>query len=135
MKGRHGLSYINDYPRCIEVKSPPRLRLSPVSAQILAYLRRHRRAQDTLEGIAEWWMLEQRIRHVITEVKEALAELVARGMVVERIGRDGRVHYCLKARKRAAVARFLSETIPPRRTSLPSRPPSKPLYGLKHAAE
>jgi hypothetical protein len=54
-------------------------------------------------------MLEQRIRHVITEVQRALAELVAQGMVVERIGEDGRVHYRLNPEKRPAVAELLRE--------------------------
>ena len=67
----------------------------------------HRDAQDTVEGIAEWWLLEQRIRHVITQVKQALVELVAQGMVLERAGRDGRVRYRLNPRKRNKAAQYL----------------------------
>jgi hypothetical protein len=52
-------------------------------------------------------MMEQRIRHMATEVKHALAELIARGMVLEQIGRDGRIHYGLNRRKRATVAQLL----------------------------
>lgn len=90
-----------------EVKSPPSL--GPVALQILAYLRTHRDAQDTIEGIAEWWLLEQRIRHVINEVKKALTELVAQGMVLEHIGRDGRIHYRLNPRKKTTVTHLLRE--------------------------
>lgn len=75
------------------VKAPPVCRLSPVALQILQYLEAHRDARDTLEGIAEWWLLEQRIRQVIVEVKQAMAELLEQGLVRESIGRDGRVHY------------------------------------------
>lgn len=59
----------------------------------MQYLEARRDARDTLEGIAEWWLLEQRIRQVIVEVKEAMAELLEQGLVCERIGHDGRVHY------------------------------------------
>jgi hypothetical protein len=34
-------------------------------------------AQDTVEGIAEWWVMEQRIRCMIREVKRALADAYA----------------------------------------------------------
>jgi hypothetical protein len=91
------------------VKSPPSVRLGRVALQILRYLKTYPNAQDTVEGIAEWWLLEERIRYMITEVKQALAELVARGMVLERTGRDGRAHYRLDSRKQQTVARLLSE--------------------------
>jgi len=94
------------------VKSPRCVSLGSVALQILAYLSTHRDAQDTVEGIAEWWLLEQRIRHMITEVKQALAELAAQGMVLERTGGDGRVHYRLNPRKQRTVAHLLSEASP-----------------------
>jgi hypothetical protein len=84
----------------------------------LVYLSTHRNAQDTVEGIAEWWLLEQRIRHVITEVKKALSELVAHGLVLERGSRDGRVHYRLNPRKRKKAAQHL-RTISPETTAVP----------------
>jgi len=52
--------------------------------KILAYLSEHPQAQDTLEGIVEWWLLEQQIKCRTVQVKEALAELVARGFVLAR---------------------------------------------------
>jgi hypothetical protein len=90
-----------------EVKSPSSVRLGPVALRILSYLRTHKHAQDTLEGIAEWWLLEQRIRYVSKQVKQALAELVEQGMVLKRIGRDGRAHYRLNIRKRKAATQLL----------------------------
>lgn len=87
------------------MKSPPCVSLSPVARQILDYLSTHKDAQDTIEGIAEWWLLEQRIRIVITDAKKALDELVEQGMVLARKGQDGRVHYRLKQRKRAVATR------------------------------
>ena len=61
----------------------------------MAYLARHPDAQDTIEGIAEWWLLEQRIVRAIAEVKAALAELVAKNLIVERKDKTGRSYYRL----------------------------------------
>lgn len=91
------------------MKSPSSVRLGSVALQILSYLSTHKDAQDTIEGIAEWWLLEQRVHHMIGEVKKALAELVAQRMVVERTGRDGRAHYRLNPRKQRRVAHVLKE--------------------------
>jgi len=63
------------------------------SHEILAYLAENPDAEDTLEGVVEWWLLEQRIKHLAARVEEALAELVAAGLVLERKGRDLRSHY------------------------------------------
>ncbi len=90
-----------------QVPPTPNPRLSPVARQLLAYLSAHPDAQDTLEGIAEWWLLEQRISQVITEVKKGLAELVAHRLVLEAKGRDDRVHYRLDPKNRRAVDQHL----------------------------
>jgi len=91
------------------VKSPTCVGLGPVALEILSYLSAHQDAQDTVEGIAEWWLLEQRIRHVLAEVKKALVELVAHGLLFERMGADGRLRYRLNPRKRAMAARCLKK--------------------------
>lgn len=95
-----------------EVKSPSSVSLGPVALQILSYLSTHPHAQDTVEGIAEWWLMEQRVRRMIGEVEQALAELVAKGILLERKGRDGRAHYRLNRRKRAEAAALLQEALP-----------------------
>jgi hypothetical protein len=59
----------------------------------LAYLARHPQAQDTLEGIVQWWLLEQRLYRTTSEVRTALEALVAKGQIVARQGRDGRIYY------------------------------------------
>ena len=37
-----------------------------VAKDILAYLAEHPQAMDTLEGIAEWWLMRQHIRVTVT---------------------------------------------------------------------
>src|SRR5262249_21320040 len=65
--------------------------------RILDYLRRHPNAEDTLEGIARWWLLEQRIQEETARVQAALNCLVNRKQLIARRQADGRTVY-LKAR-------------------------------------
>jgi hypothetical protein len=66
----------------------------PVEVEILSYLAQHPEAKDTSEGIAEWWMSGRRgIRPTATEIRAALENLRARGLVVAEHGADGRVYY------------------------------------------
>jgi plasmid stabilization system protein ParE len=67
--------------------------------QILAYLHANPEAQDTLEGIVEWWLLDQKISRQTERVKQTLAELTERGLIVARIGTDSRVHYGIERNK------------------------------------
>lgn len=61
--------------------------------ELLEYLARHPQGCDTVEGIAHWWLLEQRVRRGLTEVKGALARLEAAGRVRSRRQADGQVCY------------------------------------------
>ncbi len=74
--------------------------LRGLAEEILDYLKNHPQAQDTVEGIAKWWLLEQGKREKSTAVKKALAELEARGMVSQCIGQDGRIYYAAKRRRK-----------------------------------
>jgi hypothetical protein len=60
---------------------------------ILGYLRRHPQAKDTIEGITEWWLLEERIVRAELAIQAALDELVADGRVLRESQFDGRVFY------------------------------------------
>lgn len=84
--------------------------LTSPAAEVLAYLSEHPDAQDTLEGIVEWWLLEQKIKLMIRDVKHALANLVSRKLVVTRQGRDGRVYYRIDRRKLRPVRLLLARS-------------------------
>ncbi|MBI3796369.1 MAG: hypothetical protein HY268_05270 [Deltaproteobacteria bacterium] len=75
------------------------VRKSRIAYEILSYLVKHTAAQDTVEGIVEWWLLEQKIKRHTAQVKNALAELVAQGLVLEQLGKDARVHYRMNRRR------------------------------------
>ncbi len=56
---------------------------SEIAREILAYLADHPDAQDTLEGIVEWWILESKVRLQIAIIKEILNELVDKEFILE----------------------------------------------------
>ena len=76
---------------------------SKIARLVLSYLSENVGAQDTFEGIVEWWLLEQRIRQRAAEVREVLDDLSNRKLIVERTGRDGRTRYHLTPRKVKAI--------------------------------
>jgi len=85
---------------------------SQILREVLSYLSEHHDAEDTLEGIVEWWLLEQRIRRQTATVQEVIAELARRRLVLERRGQDDRVRYRLNRRKSKEVAALLEEVSP-----------------------
>jgi hypothetical protein len=82
---------------------------SEMAFEILAYLVHHPRAQDTFEGILEWWLLERYIERQRVALEEAIEELVTSGLVLVPQGRDRRWRYRLHpdraAEAQAIVAR------------------------------
>jgi hypothetical protein len=82
---------------------------SHVVYEILTYLAEHPDSSDSLEGIAQWWLLERSIEHHIGIVKEALAELVVKGLVLENKGRDERTHYRINRRKQREIQALLKQ--------------------------
>lgn len=80
-----------------------------VAREILAYLSEHPHAQDTLEGIVGWWLLQRQIENQTQTVKQALGELVKQGLVVETHAQDSRVHYRLNLAKREEIGTLLQQ--------------------------
>jgi len=88
----------------------------PIADQILAYLVEHPQAQDTPEGITEWWLLEQRILSAAADVDEALRELAAEEFLVARQCADGRTYYGLNRVKEREIRRHLRRSQPAQAT-------------------
>lgn len=80
-----------------------------VAGEVLEYLEQHPDAQDTLEGVCDWWLLERRIRRTVREVEAALGELVAKGFVAARRGNDGKTHYGLIWQQKQRIHAHLRE--------------------------
>jgi hypothetical protein len=74
-----------------------------IAHDVLSYLAKNDEAGDTFEGIVEWWLLERNIRRGSSEVKAALDDLVARGLIREYKTRDAKVHYRTNSRKQKEI--------------------------------
>ena len=66
-----------------------------VAYEILRYLIKNPSAQDTIEGIVDWWFLEQNIKYQKRLVKKALDMMVKDGLVIARKKTDSQTVYKL----------------------------------------
>jgi DNA-binding PadR family transcriptional regulator len=80
-----------------------------LSYEVLSYLAEHPDAQDTLEGIMHWWLLEREIKFWTAEVRGTLAKLVSEGLLVEQTGPDTRTYYRLNRGKKREIQALLEE--------------------------
>ena len=78
-----------------------------LARDILGYLSEHTAAQDTLDGIVEWWLLEQKIKRETRQVRKILDELVAKNLISSRTARDSRTHYRINKRKEKEIRNVL----------------------------
>ena len=69
---------------------------SDLGREIIMYLRAHPEAADTLNGILEWWIPDQRNEN---ELQKALEDLVRQGIVEEYVQIDGSRYYRLSGKK------------------------------------
>lgn len=85
---------------------------SDIGYEILAYLSRNPNAQDTIDGIVEWWLLDQHIERQIAKVKSALTDLVERGLILKKKNADSLIYYCLNRRRQKEIAEILNQVRP-----------------------
>ena len=78
-----------------------------IGYRILNYVVENPNAQDTLEGIVEWWLLDRLTVSNVTKVKEALANLVAAHLVLERKGKESRTYYKINSHKLKEISERL----------------------------
>jgi hypothetical protein len=67
--------------------------LQSPAPEILDYLARHPAAQDTIEGILHWWLLDACIREWTSKIADAVATLVNRGFLEQRSSAAGQTLY------------------------------------------
>ena len=80
-----------------------------VALYILSYLVENPKAEDSLEGILEWWLLQQSIRFEESRVKEALQDLIKQGFVIEVVGPDKRTFYRINDHYYDQIQSFLEK--------------------------
>ena len=66
-----------------------------IAEAILRYLAEHPQAMDTVEGIAQWWIMRQQMRVTTTRVTRVLCALTERGLL-EELGDGEHRRYRLK---------------------------------------
>lgn len=74
-----------------------------ISNAILHYLLKHPQAQDTLEGIIHWWILEERIYQRTLEISEVLRSLVEKELLIEKKVSNSDVLYSLNEKKKGLI--------------------------------
>ncbi|NUO07652.1 MAG: hypothetical protein HUU08_03075 [Candidatus Brocadia sp.] len=82
-----------------------------IMQEIVAYLSEHPDAEDTLEGVAEWWLLKQKVRHKTREVKKSLSEMVAQGLLLEQKGQDNHIYYRINRSKYDEIKGYPTKNI------------------------
>jgi hypothetical protein len=85
--------------------------------EILDYLARHPDAQDTIDGILQWWVLDACLRKWAPKIAETVAQLVEQGFLEQKRSADGNVIY------RASPNYLATLQQPSRRNSTPNTTP------------
>ena len=68
-------------------------RLPSPAPEILDYLARCPDAQDTIDGILHWWVLDAYVREWAPKIAETVAQLVEQGFLERQRCADGNVFY------------------------------------------
>jgi hypothetical protein len=79
-----------------------------ISRAILHYLQVHPDAKDTLEGIAQWWLLKEWTERKFQQIEASISQLVSRGLLVERRREGLPPYYWLNRGKQDEISRILN---------------------------
>jgi len=78
-----------------------------IAREILRYLEQHPSAADTLDGIAQWWLLRQWTERRLAEVERALSLLRSKELILE-VRRQGLPpYYQLNHDKQQEISQLL----------------------------
>ncbi len=67
--------------------------LSDTAQAILDYLRRNPEAQDTVDGISQWWLPREQLAPRTAAIRKALQELIEAKLISEHHGKDAQISY------------------------------------------
>lgn len=81
-----------------------------IARAILHYLQVHPDAKDTLEGIAQWWLLKEWTERRFQQIEASISLLVSKGLVVERRREGLPPYYWLNRAKQEEISRILNGT-------------------------
>ena len=78
---------------------------------ILTYLLEHSEAEDTIDGIVDWWLLEEKIKQRKQDVQTVLDELVEQALLTARQSKDSRVHYRINNSKTDEIRELVEKSV------------------------
>jgi len=78
-----------------------------IARAILHYLQVHPDAKDTLEGIAQWWLLKEWTERKFQQIEASISQLVSRGLLVERRREGLPPYYWLNGAKQDEISKIL----------------------------
>jgi predicted transcriptional regulator len=87
-----------------------RIKKAQLEHDVLTYMVEHKEAQDTLEGIVEWWLMEQEIQHQLADIQNLLNELVDKDFVIRHKGSDSRFHYRVNGNRETEIRALLAQS-------------------------
>ncbi|MFQ5865004.1 MAG: hypothetical protein ACE5IW_07235 [bacterium] len=76
---------------------------------LLNYFVRQPSATDTLQGIAEWWILKEHISYTVEKISSTLDLLVSKGFVIVKEYHNQEKHYKLNEEKLSEIKKALRE--------------------------
>ena len=89
---------------------PPNVSLASPAPEILDYLATHPDAQDTIDGILHWWVLDAYMRNWAPKISETIAQLVQRGFLEEKTTMEGHIFYRVSPQYLATLEHDLRRT-------------------------
>jgi len=84
-----------------------------LAKEILSYFLRNPHAADSLEGVARWRLMEERVHRQLENTDQALDWLVGRGFLVKVSSEWTESVYQLNDVNRSTAERFVSESTKP----------------------
>jgi hypothetical protein len=85
----------------------PEASVAEIARAIADYVGDNPQAQDTLEGIIQWWLPEVEHKPRVAVIKQALDELVAGGLITAHKAKDAQILY--RAARGSTESRETSE--------------------------
>ena len=83
-------------------------RVWDITCALLQYLETAPAAKDTLEGIAQWWLWLELTEPILKDVKQAVALLVSKGIILETRREGMSPYYGLNPQRRQMISSILS---------------------------
>ncbi|MFQ6112504.1 MAG: hypothetical protein ACE5NG_00280 [bacterium] len=80
-----------------------------VAYAVLNYFVKRPSAIDTLQGIAEWWILKEHIHYTVEKISSALDLLVSKGFVIVKQYNNQEKYYKLNQEKLKEIKKALKE--------------------------